>query len=113
VPASAINTILFLEEPCQLSIVAAENMRRAWLALGSHQLGCWYPTMNDGVVTIDGFGNVHPGDVYLQAYPGALLHADGTATITEPGFQNMTQFMSDVVKAKMAESSAQHQHEKP
>jgi hypothetical protein len=113
VPASAINTILFVEEPCQLSIVGAENMRRAWLALGSHQLGCWYRNMNDGVVTIDGFGNVHPNDVYWQAYPQALLHTDGTATITEPGFQNMTQFMSDVVNAKMMESTTQHQHDKP
>jgi hypothetical protein len=113
VPASAINTILFLEEPCQLSIVGAEVMHRAWLALGSHQLGCWYPTMNDAVVTIDGFGNIHPNEVYWQAYPRAVLHADGTATITEPRFQNMTQFMSDVVNAKMAESSTRHQHEKP
>jgi len=113
VPASAINTILFLEEPCQLSIVGAENMRRAWLALGSHQLGCWYPKMNDGVDTIDGFGNIHPSYIYLQAHPRALLHAYGTATITEPGFQNMTQFMSDVVNAKMVESSTPHQHEKP
>ncbi len=113
VPASAINTILFLEEPCQLSIVGAENMRRAWLALGSHQLGCWYPKMNDGVVTIDGFGDIHPSDIYVQAYPRALLHADGTATIAEPGFQNMTQFMSDVMNAKMVESNTQHQHEKP
>jgi hypothetical protein len=88
-------------------------MRRAWLALGSHQLGCWYPNMNGGVVTIDGFGNVHPSDGYWQAYPQALLHADGTATITEPGFQNMTQFMSDVVNAKVMESITQHQHDKP
>jgi hypothetical protein len=103
VPAGAVNTILFLEEPCPLSIDGAKKMRRAWMALGSHQLGCWYPNINDGVVTIDGLGNSHPSDLYWQAYPRALLHPDGSATITEPGFKNITQFMTDVSEAKTLE----------
>lgn len=113
VPASAINTILFLKEPCALDVVNGRNMLRAWMALGSHQLGCWYPTIGDGYVMIDGFGNEHASRVYWESFPHAWLHADGTATIDEPGFTDMASFMAQVDHAKLMQEISSHQHDKP
>ncbi len=113
VPASALNTILFLKEPCPLDLADTRGMFRAWMALGSHQLGCWYPTVSDTYVTIDGFGNPHSSDVYWESLPHAQLHADGSATITEPGFVDMGSFMSRVSNDKVLKAASSHRNDRP
>ena len=52
VPASNINTLLFVDEPCSLPLADAKNMHRAWMAYGAYQVGCWYPTVDDAYVFV-------------------------------------------------------------
>jgi hypothetical protein len=92
-PASALLTILFVEEPCPLKIEGAAGMRRAWQNTALYQLGCWYPTRDQTWVFVGQEDFLDRNDrMYWEAYPRALLHADGSATITEPhydaGFRN-------------------------
>jgi hypothetical protein len=90
VPSSAITTILFTKEACSLAIDGAKGMLRAWQALGAYQVGCWYPTLDDNYVTIDGLGDAVASGAYWEILPRALLHPDGSATITEPNYDSLT-----------------------
>lgn len=111
VPANFLNTILFTKERCSLPIEGARDMLRAWMALGSYQVGCWYPTVDDTYVTIDGLGNLNNSRSYWEFWPRALLHPDGSATITEPNYDSDT-FMARVANEKMHQRFS-HQAEKP
>lgn len=105
-------TILFTEAPCPLDLVGREHMHRAWRQAGAYQLGCWYPTTNGGYVYINGAGMIFPDSVYWESFPRALLHADGTASITEPGVTNVDNFMNAVSNRKILDF-AQHLREQP
>jgi hypothetical protein len=115
IPASAILTILFTEEPCSLDIEGAATMRRAWRQGGAYNLGCWYPTRARTWVFIGQVGFMDNAvDMYWEAYPRALLHADGSATITEPnydaGFQNRV--IVEVMRERVAQRD-NHQNDRP
>jgi len=110
-----MSQIFFMTEPCSLNIAGAENMRRAWFALGAYQIGCWYPTQNGMYVVIYGTGQIYPQEAYWEAMPRALLRPDGTATITEPNYESVT-FERSVINKKSMEqlqSLQDHLHEKP
>ena len=112
---SQISQMFFMNEPCSLNIVGAENMRRAWFALGAYQIGCWYPMQNGTYVVIYGNGQIHAQEAYWEAMPRALLHSDGTATITEPNYESGA-FESAVINKKSIEQMQalqDHLHEKP
>jgi hypothetical protein len=92
------HTLLFLHEPCPLPLAHASEMRRAWMAYGAYQLGCWYPTIDGDYVFVGQLpGQTHASGFPLAAMPRALLHAEGTATITEPGYDSRT-FLTTVTQ---------------
>ena len=112
---SQMSQMLFMNEPCSLSIAGSENMRRAWFALGAYQVGCWYPTQDGAYVVIYGSGQIYAQKAPWEAMPRALLHPDGTATITEPNYESGT-FERDVYKKKSMEqlqALKDHLNEKP
>ena len=112
VPATNINTILFVDEPCSLPLADAKNMRRAWMAYGAYQLGCWYPTVDDEYVFVGQLPSLtHASGVPWAGLPRGLLYADGSVKITEPNYNSNT-FTSDII-GKKAMSVFDHQHEKP
>jgi hypothetical protein len=86
-------------------------MLRAWQALAAYQVGCWYPTVDDLYVTIDGLGNARASGAYWEIYPRALLHPDGSATITEQNYDSAT-FIQKVANEK-AMGIFSRMHEKP
>ena len=111
VPAGLMLTILFLKEPCPLPIEGAETMLRAWQALAAYQVGCWYPTIDDKYVIINGLGQIHAGGTYWESFPRAVLHSDGSATITEKNYDSDT-FLGNIMNEK-AMRVFSHMQEKP
>ena len=111
VPANRLLTILFMKEPCPLPVAGRDNMLRAWMYQGSYQLGCWYPTINDKFVTIDGEGSMNIG-IYWEALPRALLLPDGSAKITEPEYNSET-FLALVSNQKLREWMARGRDQRP
>jgi TPR repeat protein len=91
VKARGINTILFTEEECQLPLANKNGMYRAWMAYGAHQLGCWYPTIDKQFVFVGEVSSLtHNSGAFWETFPRALLHSDGSATITEPNYNSET-----------------------
>lgn len=89
VPAQRLLTILFFNEPCPLHIAGAENMHRAWSRLSAFPLGCWYATgeVVPSYVFVDGQGKLLNG-IDPLLLPGARLQPDGSAIITQPGYDS-------------------------
>jgi hypothetical protein len=113
VPASSLNTILFTEEPCPLPLANSDGVFRAWMHYSTHQLGCWYPALENGFVFISSLPALtHHSNVPWEAFPRALLHEDGSATIVEPDYDS-ERFQSQVMQRKVLESSHEHRNEKP
>jgi hypothetical protein len=100
VNSSSIVQILLTEEPCALSIEGAEKMHRLWTRQGIDQVGCWYPTLDDKFVSIDGGGHMRKSIALWEIYPRALLLTDGSALIIEPDYDSNT-FSNKVVIQKM------------
>jgi hypothetical protein len=87
-------------------------MQRAWQYAGAYQRGCWYPGRGGDwqfMGQIDRM-DYHHTDPW-EAMPRALLHADGSATITEPNYDSRT-FMSDWYARRNAHLF-DHLHDKP
>lgn len=112
VPAGNIIVILFTREPCQLDLADKRNVFRAWQRTGAYQLGCWYPTLNGGYVFIGQVESLtRATDAPWRTYPRALLHDDGSATITEPDYNGVT-FLEKYLREQMAHTF-DHTHDKP
>jgi hypothetical protein len=83
--------ILYLDEPCRLPVDGAKNMRAYWqnTAFGT---GCWYPTLGGEYVAIlnNGYVMAPRSGLLWELAPRAVLHPDGTATITETGYDSHT-----------------------
>lgn len=94
-----------------MPIEGAPKMLRAWQRQGAYQLGCWYPTVDNNYMIIDGLGNMRNGGTYWETYPRALLHPDGSATIVEPAYDSET-FAGNVIAKKNAEYWS-HSNERP
>jgi hypothetical protein len=99
------------EEPCPLPLARAKETHRAWQGQGAYQLGCWAPLPDDTYIFIDGNGNTSAPSVLWEMFPRALLHADGSGTITEPDNGSKT-FMGKV-SAQHAQEFFKHLHERP
>lgn len=112
VSAKNLHTILFINEPCPLQIAGAQNMRRAWMAFGAYQLGCWYPTQNGQYVFVGRIPQAtHASGAYWEAHPRATLHSDGSATITEENYDSKT-FLKRLLNRKAMEVF-EHTNEQP
>lgn len=83
VAKAEIIELLFTAKPCPLPLQGAETMHRAWSVPGV--IGCWYETIRGDYVFISP-AFTRPGQRHVEAIPHALLHPDGTATITEPDY---------------------------
>jgi hypothetical protein len=104
-PASDLFYILFTKESCPLDIEGAAGMRRAWQNTAQYQLGCWYPTRDDTWVFVGQDSSMDTNvRMYWEAYPRALLHADGSATITEPSYD--AGFQNKIIVKHLAEAHA-------
>jgi hypothetical protein len=105
IPASDLLYILFTKESCPLDIERAAVMRRAWQNTALYQLGCWYPTRDDTWVFVGQDSSMDTNvRMYWEAYPRALLHADGSATITEPNYD--AGFANKIIVKHLAEAHA-------
>jgi hypothetical protein len=114
IPSDKVFTLLFLKEPCPLPIDGAERMFRAWQTAGAYQFGCWYPTLQDEFVYINGMGRLfHNEGVYWQAYPRGLLHSDGSVKITEPNYDSRTFFIDVTQRITMEHIQAIFQKQAP
>jgi hypothetical protein len=90
VPASAIRQILY-GEPCALPLTDTKGM----YAYEQHMYGgrvpangCWYRTLDDVYSYVLANGMTATGGNDYKTLPRALLHDDGTATITEFDYHN-------------------------
>ncbi|MBS0416682.1 MAG: hypothetical protein JSR66_03140 [Proteobacteria bacterium] len=111
-PKESLNTILFLDEPCSLPLADAAHMHRAWMASGAYQVGCWYPTVDDGFVFVGAMPELtRKSEISWKSYPQGALRPDGSVTIVEPNFDSNT-FMSNVENARAMEVF-KHRNEKP
>jgi hypothetical protein len=92
--------ILYLDEPCHLPLVDTKGMYAAVEHAAYWIPGCWYPTLDHGFVFImpDGKTMKQPS---WEGLPHALLHSDGSATITEPNYDSDT-FSIDVMQRQIA-----------
>jgi hypothetical protein len=112
VPATAITQILFTREECPLPLADKRGMYRAWMAYGSNQLGCWYPTIDGGFVFVGQLASLtHDSNAPWAVFPRAKLHDDGSATITEPNYNSAT-FLSNWLDKRNAHLF-DHVHDKP
>lgn len=110
--SSQLLTILFLSEPCPLSLRQRESMHRSWQERGAYQLGCWYPTPDGGFTIVYGDGTFHHNRMSAEVYPRAHLHPDGSATIDDPGYGNLEQAISRLDERE-ARERRQHWRDKP
>ena len=98
-------TILFTSEPCPLA-PGDGRLLRAWVA---GRVGCWTITVGGIVVRVDGEGRVRQNEStdydFVDYYALALLHPDGSATITEPEYNSAT-FITQVTLRKARELRA-------
>jgi TonB family protein len=112
IPASTIITILFTKEVCPLDIEGAASVFRAWQATGAYQLGCWYPTSEQKWFFIGQIDSLtHEGGGFWETFPRAVLHTDGSATITEPNYDSTT-FLQAFLSNRMMHM-LDHTHETP
>jgi hypothetical protein len=95
VPADAVRSRFYLHEHCQLPIAGAENMWRFQQLYGTRN-GCWGATLGDHHIIVLEDGTEHDDPLPYQVFPHAILHADGSVTITEPDYNSDT-FMGQVV----------------
>jgi hypothetical protein len=112
VPANELVFILFTREPCTLNIADKRNTYRAWERAGAYQLGCWYPTTDDGYVFIGQIDSMTRHDNGPWAtFPRAKLHDDGSATIVEANYNSKT-FLSNWLRNRNAHLF-DHVHDRP
>jgi hypothetical protein len=93
VPVKDIAILLFTREPCPLDIPDKRTLLRAWIRqrTNAFQLGCWRQTANDGWVFIGQTTDLtKTSPIPWAIYPRAMLHDDGSATITEPNYDSNT-----------------------
>lgn len=112
VPLSAVQEMLFLDEPCSLDIADAPAMHREWSALAAHQVGCWGELADGTFVTVDSHVfRYHRQPVTPLFLPLAKLHSDDTLTIVQPGFENIDQYqkkvLTDLANQQIAEMNRQ------
>jgi hypothetical protein len=108
-----MNTILFSAEACPLALEDKRNAFRARMNFATHQLGCWHPTLDDGFVFVGSLPELtHISQVVWEAFPRALLHTDGSATIIEPDYDSET-FLATVTNKKWMERLSSHKNERP
>lgn len=112
IAAGSLLYVLFLKEPCPLDVIDAKNMRRAWMAFGAYQVGCWYPTVDGHYVFIGQLSQLTQAhDDPLETLPRAIVHADGSATISEKNYNSDT--FTKAVMNRRAMEAFQHLSEKP
>jgi hypothetical protein len=91
IPREHINQVLFIKEDCPLKIEDASKMGRAWIRTRYNPV-CWLPLSDGSYMIVDQYGDRHWSKaepflvVHWEAIPHAMLHPDGSATITEPNF---------------------------
>lgn len=91
IPRDRIDEVLFIKENCPLKVQDAAKMGRAWIRTRQNPV-CWFPLADGSYVIVDQYGDRHWSKVeaflvvHWEAIPHAMLHADGSATITEPNF---------------------------
>lgn len=88
-------TILYLDEPCHLPLVDTRGMFAAVEHAAFAITGCWYPTLDHQYVFIRPNGEMIKA-TFWEGLPRAVLHSDGSATITEPNYDSDT-FLVDVM----------------
>jgi hypothetical protein len=112
IPAIALLQILFTEEPCTLDLADAGSMHRAWTRSSAYQLGCWFPVQGDKWVFVGQLeGMTSENNSAWATFPRALLHADGSATITEPNYDSRT-FTFNFLSKRLTHMN-DHLHDQP
>ena len=90
VPSRNIFARLYLDKKCDLPVADAKNMRYLyWTNQSVYRTGCWYPTLDDGYVMLYSNGETEKQPSW-EMLPKSLLNADGSAEITDPGFDSST-----------------------
>jgi len=92
--------MVFLKAPCEVKVAGSDGMHRFWMVNDTNagrigndgtiggEIGCWYPE-NGQFAWINSEGFVHHGGMFWGARdPRAIVHADGSVTITEPSFDS-------------------------
>ena len=112
IPADAIIEMLFTKEACSLDVDNAGSMHRAWKATGAYQLGCWFPIQEEKWFFVGQIESLtHEGGGFWPTFPRALLHKDGSATITEPDYDSRT--FVQAFLSNRAMHMMDHLHDKP
>ena len=112
IPKEELAVILFTREPCPLNIPDKRNTYRAWHRTGRDQLGCWYPTTDQGYVFVTRIeSESSKSSAFWATYPRAKLHDDGSATITQANYNSET-FLKNFLAERM-NHMFDHVHDKP
>jgi hypothetical protein len=88
VPSADIGMLLFTDEFCPPAVAHGLHAYRSTEPQG--QVDCWQATSDDKVEVIDAAGTRRRIDTYWAALPRGVLQADGSVTITEPGYDSNT-----------------------
>lgn len=100
VPAAQVLHVLHVERACELDMADRSLMFAYADTYGSQaRHGCWQPTVDEGYVVVYGNGETSKQPMW-RMMPRATLNPDGSATITEPGYDSET-YLSVVNRARL------------